>query len=200
VLGYCEENLADALVPARLAAQRALTRVYLGGDGQRPDLEYRLLASLRAKGVQVCWTCSVAPRAQPPPHPLFALPFCRLLTRNSPSGRRIPSLSRPSTWRPQAFNESRPKSARVWSSRYARAGTAAADRWQLSDVSDALVDMFVLAEADIFIANPASSFSGCVRDIRAARGRPLYSTQVGIPPHDARAWSTGEPRAETRQR
>ena len=52
-----------------------------------------------------------------------------------------------------------------------------------------LVDMFVLADSEVFVANPASSYSGCVRDIRAARGRPLASTQVGIPPHDVRTWT-----------
>ena len=67
-------------------------------------------------------------------------------------------------------------------------------------VEDALVDMYVLAEAEAFVANPASSFSGCVRDIRAARGRSLASTQVGVPPHDARAWKADLERKATRRK
>ena len=140
VAANCEEQLADAALVSSLASRSGLTRVYVGADGQRPDLERQLLASLRAKGLQ--------------PH-----------------------------------NASQPRpSSHVWSSRYARAGRAAADRWRLSDLEDGLVDMFVLADAEVFVANPASSYSGCVRDIRAAQGRPLASTQVGIPPHDARSW------------
>ena len=139
VSGYCEEELADARLVSRLAAQGGLTRVYVGADGQRPDLERQLDAALRAKGLH-------------------------------------------------AFNESRAP-PRVWSSKYTRTG------WHLADVAAALADMYVLAEAEVFVANPASSFSGCVRDIRAARGRQLASTQVGIPPHDARAWRAGRPSA-----
>lgn len=134
VSANCEERLADAAVVSRLASQSGLTRIYVGADGQRPDLEQQLLASLRAKGLQ-------------------------------------------------AHNGSQPRSSHVWSSRYARAG------WRLGDLEDSLVDMFVLADSEVFVANPASSYSGCVRDIRAARGRPLASTQVGIPPHDARTWT-----------
>jgi hypothetical protein len=136
VRGYCEEELADARLLSRLAAQGGLRRVYVGADGQRPDLERQLDAALRARGLRV-------------------------------------------------LNESRPPPPRVWSSQYTRTG------WRLADVEGALADMFLLAEAEVFVANPASSFSGCVRDIRAARGRLLASTQVGIPPHDARAWRAG---------
>lgn len=49
---------------------------------------------------------------------------------------------------------------------------------------DSLVEMFALAKMDLFVANPGSSFSGCVRDIRAAERMPLASTQMGVPPHD----------------
>ena len=136
VRGYCEEELADARLISRLAAQGGLRRIYVGADGQRPDLEQQLDAALRARGLRV-------------------------------------------------LNESRPPPPRVWSSQYTRTG------WRLADVEGALADMYVLAEAEVFVANPASSFSGCVRDIRAARGRQLASTQVGISPHDARAWRAG---------
>ena len=148
VRGYCEEDLADANLASRLASERGLARVYVGADGQRPDLEQRLVVSLAASG------------------------FVPLHTLNA---------------------SQRPRS-RVWSSKNARRG------WRLSDVEDALVDMYVLAEAEAFVANPASSFSGCVRDIRAARGRSLASTQVGVPPHDARAWTADLERKATRRK
>ena len=115
----------------------------------------------------------------------------------------------------EPFNENR-SSRRVWSSRYARRAARAASaaakgngdrRWQLSDVSDALVDMYVLAEAKLFLANPASSFSATVRDMRSANGKPLATTQVGIPPHDQdalrrlrRLRDEGEGRAVVRRR
>lgn len=76
-------------------------------------------------------------------------------------------------------NVTRTSSAKVWSSHYATARNG----WTISDVEDALVDMFVLSHAHTFVANPASSFSGCVRDIRAAYDHALESTIVGVPPH-----------------
>ena len=75
--------------------------MYVGADGQRPDLEQRLVVSLAASG------------------------FVPLHTLNA---------------------SQRPRS-RVWSSKYARRG------WRLSDVEDALVDMYVLAEAEAFVAS-----------------------------------------------
>uniref|UniRef100_A0A7S4J7U3 Uncharacterized protein n=1 Tax=Prymnesium polylepis TaxID=72548 RepID=A0A7S4J7U3_9EUKA len=81
----------------------------------------------------------------------------------------------------EVLNDTRP-TTKVWSSRYHHG--AFARTWGVQAVADALVDMRVLAEATLFVANPASTFSGCVRDMRAAAGRSLSSTQVGIPPHD----------------
>ena len=104
VRGYCEEELADARLLSRLAAQGGLRRVYVGADGQRPDLERQLDAALRARGLRV-------------------------------------------------LNESRPPPPRVWSSQYTRTG------WRLTDVEGALADMYVLAEAEVFLANPASSLT-----------------------------------------
>ncbi|KAL1526447.1 hypothetical protein AB1Y20_015159 [Prymnesium parvum] len=72
-------------------------------------------------------------------------------------------------------------STKVWSSKYSKAG------WNATDIEDSLVDMFTLAETDLFVANPASSFSGCVRDIRAARRIRLGTTQMGLPPHDRKS-------------
>ena len=80
------------------------------------------------------------------------------------------------------------RSAKVWSSAYVhKQHGAAGGTWTVVEVEDALVDMYVLAEAHAFVANPASSFSGSVRDIRAAHGLEPASTFVGIPPHDAGA-------------
>eukprot|EP00322_Chrysochromulina_rotalis_P004940 CAMPEP_0115873446 /NCGR_PEP_ID=MMETSP0287-20121206/23998_1 /TAXON_ID=412157 /ORGANISM="Chrysochromulina rotalis, Strain UIO044" /LENGTH=111 /DNA_ID=CAMNT_0003328503 /DNA_START=200 /DNA_END=535 /DNA_ORIENTATION=+ len=75
-------------------------------------------------------------------------------------------------------------SSKVWSSSYVNGRLAGIDSWTATEVGDALVDMFVLAEAHTFVANPASSFSGCVRDIRASHGLALETTLVGVPPHD----------------
>lgn len=82
----------------------------------------------------------------------------------------------------QVVNE-RKQTTKVWSSKY-HASASKKPEWGLAEVIDALADMYILAEATLLVANPASSFSGCIRDIRTAMGHALSSTQVGIPPHD----------------